>query len=158
MGFSISCQYFETFSTFLEWAVRRDTGCSTLTHHLDDFFFVGHACSDRCLFLLVSFCAQMGRFGVPLSPEKTEGPAHVLSFLGIEIDIVCMLFCLPQDMLDKLALCLRTFISSHKVTQKQMQSLLVLLFLPVALCRWVAFFPDVCPSPPQGCACLGTGS
>lgn len=41
MGCSISCRYFEMFSTFLEWAVWCKTGSTSMTHYLDDFFFVG---------------------------------------------------------------------------------------------------------------------
>lgn len=96
MGCSISCQYFEKFSTYLEWAVRRETRSSSVTHSLDDFFFVGPADSDGCSFLLNTFCTLMQCFGVPLSIEKTEGPVQVFSFLGIEIDTVVVLFASGQ--------------------------------------------------------------
>ena len=38
---------------------------------------------------------------IPLVPKKTQGPASVLTFLGIELHMVCMWAKLPQDMLSK---------------------------------------------------------
>lgn len=85
MGCSISCYFFELFSSFLEWVIRYETASSSITHYLDDFFFVAPGDSSQCLFLLDTFRFFMSHFGVPLSMEKTEGPTTVLSFLGIEI-------------------------------------------------------------------------
>lgn len=97
-----------------------------MTHYLDYFFFMVLEGLDRCSLMLATF-ALMERFGVPRSPEKIEGP-----FLGIEIDTACILFRLPQVKLEKLSLCLWTFLSARKVMLKQMQSLLGLL---VFTCR-----------------------
>lgn len=124
MGCSISCKFFETFSKFLEWAFRRESGSSSVTHYLDDFFFVGSAGSMACSDLLTSFCSLMERFGVPLSTEKTEGPSQVMSFLGIEIDTTEMIFRLPGDKLERLQALLRLVLASRKVTLLQLQSLL----------------------------------
>lgn len=127
MGCSISCYYFELFSTFLEWVVKRESGLRSVTHYLDDFLFVSPAESDGCAKLLSCFCQMMARFGVPLSAEKTSGPVTVLSFLGIEIDTQAMVFRLPVDKLRKLEAALDAFMGSSKVTLKQAQSLLGLL-------------------------------
>lgn len=67
-----------------------------------------------------------------LSADKTEGPVTVLSFLGIEIDSVRMIFRLPVDKLEKLKGQVQGFCSVKKVTLRQMQSLLGLL---VFACR-----------------------
>lgn len=132
MGCSISCHYFELFSTFLDWAVCFEAGSRSVTHYLDDFFFVSPGGSGQCQFLLDTFRFLMLRFGVPLSAEKTQGPTTVLSFLGIEIDTVNMVFRLPQDKLHKLSELIRGFCSVKRVTLRQMQSLLGLL---VFACR-----------------------
>ncbi|KAM3928086.1 uncharacterized protein RB166_006214 [Leptodactylus fuscus] len=132
MGCSISCHFFELFSSFLEWVVRYETKSRSIIHYLDDFLFVGPAFDSRCQFLLDSFRSLMSRFGVPLSPEKTVGPTTVLSFLGIELDSVSMVFRLPGDKLERLSDLLRGFLAVSKVTLKQMQSLLGLL---VFTCR-----------------------
>ncbi|CAJ0946547.1 unnamed protein product [Ranitomeya imitator] len=90
------------FSTFLEWVARKVTRLPSITHYLDDFLLVGPANSEVCYQALVQFKDVMSCFGVPLSPEKTIGPASVITFLGIEIDSVAMEFRLPQDKIAKL--------------------------------------------------------
>lgn len=132
MGCSISCHYFELFSSFLEWVVRVETGSRSVIHYLDDFLFVSPGGSDGCRHLLDTFRFLMGHFGVPLSAEKTEGPVTVLSFLGIEIDSVNMVFRLPVDKLARLTDLIDGFCSVRKVTLKQLQSLLGLM---VFACR-----------------------
>ncbi|KAM3912164.1 uncharacterized protein RB166_020655 [Leptodactylus fuscus] len=132
MGCSISCHFFELFSSFLEWVVRYETKSRSIIHYLDDFLFVVPASDSRCQFLLDSFRSLMSHFGVPLSPEKTVGPTTVLSFLGIELDSISMVFRLPGDKLERLTDLLRGFLAVSKVTLKQMQSLLGLL---VFTCR-----------------------
>ncbi|XP_075203963.1 uncharacterized protein LOC142310334 isoform X1 [Anomaloglossus baeobatrachus] len=131
MGCSISCFYFELFSTFLEWAARYEAGSRAIIHYLDDFLFVAQD-SSRCSYLLNSFCSLMQRLGVPLSSEKTVGPARCLTFLGIELDSVQMVFRLPPDKISKLLGLVKGFLAVSKVTLKQMQSLLGML---VFACR-----------------------
>lgn len=69
----------------------------------------------------------MSKFGVPLSQEKTEGPATRLSFLGIELDSIAMIFCLPADKLTKLKELVTSFLQVKSGTLKPMHSLLGLL-------------------------------
>ncbi|XP_077119507.1 uncharacterized protein LOC143775353 isoform X2 [Ranitomeya variabilis] len=124
MGCSISCFYFELFSTFLEWVAREITRLTAITHYLDDFLIVGPADSDVCSSALAQFKDALTYFGVPLFPEKTIGPVSVITFLGIEIDTVTMEFRLPKDKIDKLLDLINGCISVGKVTLTQMQSLL----------------------------------
>ncbi|KAM4019336.1 uncharacterized protein ACNLHF_000032 [Anomaloglossus baeobatrachus] len=132
MGCSISCHYFELFSSFLEWVLRFETGIRSVIHYLDDFLFVGPRDSQACSTLLDSFRSLMSVFGVPLSADKTIGPVTSLSFLGIEIDSVGMFFRLPQEKVAKLLELIQGFCSVRSVTLRQMQSLLGLL---VFACR-----------------------
>ncbi|KAM4038547.1 uncharacterized protein ACNLHF_016903 [Anomaloglossus baeobatrachus] len=97
MGCSISCAFFETFSSFLEWVVRDVSGLSALVHYLDDFLCVGTADSAQCAGILATVEWVADRFGVPLAPEKTVGPTTSLSFLGIVIDSVAWEVRLPED-------------------------------------------------------------
>lgn len=68
MGCSISCLYFEAFSSFLEWVVRKEAGW--LVHYLDDILFLGTGGSAVCSISLHNLERQ---FGVPLAPEKNGG-------------------------------------------------------------------------------------
>ncbi|CAJ0961225.1 unnamed protein product [Ranitomeya imitator] len=116
MGCSISCFYFELFSTFLEWVARKITRQTAITHYLDDFLIVGPAGSDVCSTALAQFKDAMEHFGVPLSPVKTIGPVSVITFLGIEINSVAMEFRLPKEKIEKLLDLISGCISVGKVT------------------------------------------
>ena len=60
----------------LAWALCcRDV--TSFLHYLDDFFF--------CAPPAVPLCAELG---LPIAPAKLEGPATVVTFLGIKIDSV----------------------------------------------------------------------
>lgn len=95
MGCSISCYFFELFSSFLEWVIRYGTSSRFVIHYLDVFLFVSPGGTNQYRFLLDTFKFFMQKFGIPSSVEKTEGPTTVFSFLGIEIDLVHMVFSPP---------------------------------------------------------------
>ncbi|CAJ0947280.1 unnamed protein product [Ranitomeya imitator] len=124
MGCSISCFYFEMFSTFLEWVAREITHLPSITQYLDYLFLVGPANSEVCSQALAQFKDIMAYFGVPLSPEKTIGPISVITFLSIEIDSIAMEFRLPREKIDKLVELINGCLSVGKVSLTQMQSLL----------------------------------
>lgn len=123
---------FELFSSFLEWVIRYETASRCIIPYLDNFLFFSPGGSGHCSFLLDTFSFFMSKFGVPLSMEKTEGPTTVLSFLGIEIDSIRMVFRLLKDKLKKLLDMVEGFCAARRVTLRQMQSLLRLL---VFACR-----------------------
>ncbi|KAJ1128642.1 hypothetical protein NDU88_007017 [Pleurodeles waltl] len=86
MACAVSCSLFETFARFLEWALRESTPPESSLHNLDDFLFIGRAHSGECRATLSAFEHPSQSLGVPLAPEKTQGPTARLTFLGIEID------------------------------------------------------------------------
>ncbi|KAM9294537.1 uncharacterized protein PAF06_018723 [Gastrophryne carolinensis] len=124
MGCSISCAYFEAFSSFLEWVVKERAGMGSVTHYLDDFLCVGPAGTRICHLLLSTMLDVFGVFGVPVAHDKTEGPATVMKFLGIEIDTVGRLCRLPRDKIEDLVGGLEGALGVKKVTLVQLQSLL----------------------------------
>lgn len=83
MGCSLSCRYFEMFSSFLEWVVYCQSRSSNLLH----FLFMGPADSDECLYLFMEFQIICGTFGVPLAKQKSVLPTTCLDFLEVTIDI-----------------------------------------------------------------------
>ncbi|KAM3921505.1 uncharacterized protein RB166_010897 [Leptodactylus fuscus] len=121
MGCSISCSYFEMFSTFLEWIVRQ---VESVLHYLDDFLFVGPPGTWVCSVLLQEMVRVCRLFGVPLAPEKTEGPATVVKFLGIVIDTVRFECRLPEDKLRELRDLVGVAIRRRKLRLRELQSLL----------------------------------
>lgn len=124
MGCSISCSYFETFSTFVEWVVREESQVRSVLHYLDDFLCIGPPKSTVCSVLLRTLESVARRFGIPLAPEKTEGPSTEMQFLGIIIDTQAMECRLPTAKLEDLRLLVRAALQAKKVRLKQLQSLL----------------------------------
>ena len=55
MGCSVSCKLFETFSTFLQWELKRRTNSKSVDHYLDDFIFMGSVNTGDCAILMSSF-------------------------------------------------------------------------------------------------------
>lgn len=81
------------------------SGCfrpNSVIHDLDDFLCIGPAGSTIYASLLATVHHVFQFFGVPLAPNKTEGPATELWFLGIAIDTVAMECRLPLDKLEDL--------------------------------------------------------
>lgn len=97
MGFTLSCFYFESFSTFLNWVNDRDLGNAGSMHYLDDFLFVGPPDSLDCISALSKFMEMSEFFGVPLAIEKNVYPSTEIEFLGIVINSITMEFSLPDS-------------------------------------------------------------
>jgi len=63
---------------------------------------VGRRGTDECRRTMEVFKETCLRLGMPLDPNKEEGPSTVLTFLGIEIDSVKLEVRLPQEKLSEL--------------------------------------------------------
>lgn len=124
IGCSISCAYFETFSTFLEWVVKWEYANPSILHCMDDFLFICLLASQLCMILLRMMEQISDNFGVPLAPDKTEGPSTQIKFLGILIDFDKMECRLPKNKLQDLrAQVLRAKVA-RKLRLRMFQSLL----------------------------------
>ena len=138
MGASCAPALFESFSTFLEWALRFRTGSDMVCHYADDFLFVGrakvggHVACDRLLQSFGDLCAELG---VPLAEEKTVFPSTVLTFLGLEIDTVALTVSVPAGKLSEIRLKTQAAVRSKKLTLRSLQSLIGSLSF---ICRAVA--------------------
>lgn len=119
---SISCAYFEVFSTFVEWVVREETQLGSVLH--DDFLCIGPPDFSVCSVMLHTLESIATRFGIPLAPGKTEGPSTVIQFLGIIIDTRLMECRLPSDKLEDLRRGVAEALAAKKVRLRQLQSLL----------------------------------
>ena len=80
-----------------------DRGVHSALHYLDDFLVMGPPGQNSCAEALATTLALCEELGFPVAPEKTEGPATTLTFLGIEIDTKKLQLCLPQVKLSQLA-------------------------------------------------------
>lgn len=123
MGASSSCAIFERFSTALEWIAAQEIKQCHIHHVLDDFIFVS-ASESSCLHALQQFESICAYIGVPLAPEKTEGPSQVLTFLGIELDTIAMEARLPEDKLRKCHLLITRALGKKSIQVRPLQSII----------------------------------
>ena len=63
------------------------------------------------------------QIGMPVSPDKSEGPAHIIEFLGLIIDTKQMVVQIPKDKMQDISLILITFIRKRKATAVELESL-----------------------------------
>ncbi len=82
----------------LEWLLRQE-GVGSIMHYLDDFLLIRSPRSLECAQRLDTILAMFERLDVPVALDKLEGPATVLTFLGIETDTVAMQLRLPHEKL-----------------------------------------------------------
>jgi hypothetical protein len=127
MGASISCSIFENFSTALHWFTELQCHNKNILHYLDDFLLGGPAESPLCQIILDTFRDVCKTWGVPLAEDKTVEPVQILTFLGIEFDILKMELRLSSEKISEIKITLELFMHVMKVTLRQLQSLIGLL-------------------------------
>ena len=104
----------------VEWIVRQQ-GVDTVFHYLNDFLIVGNAQTGECAVHLSVL--RTDYLGIPVAMEKLEGPATVLTFLGIEIDTKQMILCLPMTKLIELQGLVSTWLGKKSCLKRELQSL-----------------------------------
>ena len=88
---------FYSVADLIEWILKRNYGLRCLYHYLDDYFTLGPAHSKKCARNDVIANKLSSRLGLPLHSSKCVGPATVLVFLGIKLDGVAQIACLPFE-------------------------------------------------------------
>ena len=102
---------FTALADGLMW-ILHSRGVTSALHYLDDFLLLGPPSSKSCQAALCATLSTCEELGLPVAPEKTEGPGTVLTFLGIEIDTVACLLRLPQEKLRDLQATIRKWMQS----------------------------------------------
>ena len=123
-GLSQSCAIFETFSTALQWCLKRMSPLTRITHILDDFIFIGPEKTNLAQAGLSSFLTLSKELGVPVKHSKTVVPTTCAILHGIEVDTIASEARLPQEKLSKATQLLSDMQKRKKVTLKQLQELL----------------------------------
>ena len=83
-GASVSCAIFKDISTLIHWIAEKRAG-QKFIHYLDDFFTVNRYASvcSQTMNVLKQVCEEIQ---MPIAPEKSEGPATMVEFLGLTLD------------------------------------------------------------------------
>ena len=115
-GHSISCALFQQVSDAISHIVKYQTKHDNI-NYLDNFLFtqlMRVACNQQIRTFL-NVCADIG---FPVSDEKTVWATGRLTFLGLLIDTLRQLVCIPEDKIVKIEKLLCYFLSKHskKVT------------------------------------------
>ena len=111
-GLCSAPKIFNVVADALEWCIAQK-GVHHIFHYLDDFLVMGPPNSSDCqesLHILEALCAKLG---VPLAPEKRDGPASILVFLDIIIDTIRGELRLPADKLQRLIDSVTTWINKE---------------------------------------------
>ena len=98
-GAAISCSHFQSFSNAVAHIVKFITKKNNI-NYLDDFFFAAlrKLLCDGQINTFLDVCKQMN---FPVSMEKTYWGTTKLTFLGLLIDTLNQLICVPEEKIDR---------------------------------------------------------
>ena len=125
-GLRSAPKIFTALADAVEWCVAA-TGVPDIYHYLDDFAVLGPPRSEACCHNLSKLKMVCGELGIPLAPEKEEGPSTSLTFLGIVIDTTLGELRLPEDKLQRLLQTVRDWESRKSCSRAELESLIGVL-------------------------------
>ena len=125
-GLRSAPRIFTALADMLEWGVK-EQGVSHLFHYLDDYITIGSAESEECKENAAALLATCSRLGVPIAPDKCEGPATRLTYLGIEVDTIQMQLRLPVEKLRRVQTTVREWLGRKAGRRRELESLVGLL-------------------------------
>ena len=114
---------FNTFADCLQWILVERFSITGITHYLDDFFLVASS-REECQYKIDLVCFVFKLLGIPIAEDKLEGPTQSIVYLGIQIDSLRSIICLPTDKLVELKFLVSTWISKKKSTKQALLSLI----------------------------------
>ena len=91
---------FTCIAELVEWVAKQNYDVTFLKYYLDDFHTLGPPGSSVCQHNLDRSIDCFSKLGIPLHPDKLEGPSTCLTILGIELDSLNLLARLPQHKFD----------------------------------------------------------
>ena len=124
-GLTSSCSIFEVFSTAIDWILQNKIPelRHRLIHYIDDFFGLCVGPITGAQRTLQRALLILRYLGVPVAPEKIEGPARLLSFLGITIDLVKRQIRLDDEKLATLKELISSWLQRSHCTYKDIEAI-----------------------------------
>ena len=137
-GLRSSCRIWEWYAAALHHLFEK-IGVDVVIHYIDDFLFVVRSRDDAAQFLSGTL-ALTQRLGIPMAPDKTEGPTTCLTFLGIELDTIKMEARLPMTKLHDIELLTSVWLEKSSASVKELQSIAGVLRFAACVVRPGRFF------------------
>ena len=129
MGASTSCRIFQEFSDAFAYIIQNSATNLQVKNYLDDY--LGISINEEQAHSDMAVTERIGEeLQTSFVPDKTEGPARVLTFTGFELDCERLEARLPQDKLDKAKKIIDKILHNKRVPTKW----LVTAWLPKFLC------------------------
>ncbi len=107
----------------LLWILRAQDDVNSI-HYLDDFLLFGAPDTPQCEVSLSRALARCTRLGVPVAPDKTDGPSMVLVFLGIQLDTRSLTMSLPSSKLERLRTTIRMWMGKKSCSKRELLSII----------------------------------
>ena len=115
---------FTAIADLVEWILVNNYGVNFLRHYLDDFLTLGPPASPICHNNLQKCVYLCKKLGLPLHPDKLEGPATCLTILGIELDSEKLQARLPSDKRDRIIALLEEWSTKRFCRRRELESLI----------------------------------
>ena len=111
-GSSVSCKIFQDFSDAIAFLVRHKTRHNNV-NYLDDFLFIAllKALCDEQVDCFIDLCKEIN---FPVALEKTVWGTQIIVFLGLLIDTVNQVICIPKDKVDSAVEMIQRMLDSKK--------------------------------------------
>ena len=123
-GLRSAPKLFTALADAAQWLIR-EAGVECVIHYLDDYLFVEPP-QETAKALGIAVRTLSG-LGIPLAPEKVEGPSTHLTFLGIELDSTSMTARLPGNKLERLQETITAWQDRKACTKRELLSLVGVL-------------------------------
>ena len=94
-GASISCAIFKNIGNLLQWIAQRWAN-HPISRYLDDFF-TAHILQQVCDSIMQTIHDTCSEVGILMSPSKRVYAMQVIEFLGLLIDTLLIIGCIPAD-------------------------------------------------------------
>ena len=115
---------FSAVADMVEWMLVNNHGVDFLRHYLDNFLTLGPPASSVCADNLRSCIKLCAELGLPLNPDKLEGPSTCLTILGIELDSVRLQARLPDNKRVRIISLLEAWSTKQFCKRKELESLI----------------------------------
>ena len=135
-GSSISCKIFQEFLCTVSHVITFRCDGKPNVNYLDDFLFIAlfKAWCNNQVKCFLNFCQEIG---FPVAMEKTLCAENIIVFLGLLIDLVEQVVCIPREKILKAQHLIDIVLNSkkNKATILQIQRLAGYLNFLCKMCR-----------------------